>query len=132
MTDEKDFPESLPPVVPPTPVKTVAKQSSAPEHLPVAATIPARFRENVLKGVRICTKCGREGRIVSNNNGVNVFCKCGYHWPISAAAVNPAAPLMPSRGFHKTTLVEPDWDNAYTDPGGMDNESFGPPPKPDK
>ena len=25
MTDEKDFPESLPPVVPPTPVKTVAK-----------------------------------------------------------------------------------------------------------
>ena len=111
--------------VPPLPAP-VQSRSGAPTHLPTAETEPARFRENVIEHGRKCTKCGKLGRVVSNMNGINVFCSCGYHWPISTAPLDPVQPLIPARGFQKHTLVQPDWDNAYTDPGGTVNEPYGP------
>jgi hypothetical protein len=121
MTDDK-APTSLPPV----PSAAKAKGAEAPDHLPLAESQPARFQENVLEHARKCTQCGKLGRVVSNHNGINVFCSCGYHWPISAAPLDPMVPMIPDRGFSKHTLVQPDFDNAWTDPGGMANESFGP------
>jgi hypothetical protein len=71
------------------------------------------FRNN-LEAARKCPGCGRPGRVVSNNNGVNVFCgPCKRHWPISNSPLRPELPGSPQRGLHKVTSVEPDWNIAF-------------------
>lgn len=107
--------------------RRVALRKAAPAHFPQAKTTPARQEENEIPHARRCEKCGRAGRVVSNYTGVSVHCICGYRWPISSSALCPAMPLMPARGFHKHTLIEPDWNAADNEPSpGGSNESFGP------
>lgn len=64
----------------------------------------------------VCQKCGNPGRVVSNSNGVNVFCgPCKIHWPISSAPLAPTMPPIEGRGLKKRTLVDPDWNRAFED-----------------
>jgi len=73
----------------------------------------SHLQENMNKA-RMCPHCGKEGRIVSNQNGVNGFCgPCKRHWPVTSAPLMPESPLAPARGFHKTTVVDPDWNIAF-------------------
>jgi hypothetical protein len=102
------------------------KPVKGPQHFPAGTTAPVRFRENTIEGARRCTKCGKIGRVISNNHGVSVKCVCGYRWPISSSALNPPVPMMPDRGFSKHTVVEPDWNKAFAETGGVVNEPFGP------
>lgn len=70
--------------------------------------------ENPLDKARFCPKCGKEGRIVSNYLGVNVYCNpCKNVWAISAP-LNPVtiSPANIPRGLSKITLVEPDYNMA--------------------
>lgn len=63
---------------------------------------------------RLCPKCSRPGRIVSNNCGVNGHCgPCQIHWPITNSPLRPEVPGSPMRGLHKVTAVEPDWGIAF-------------------
>lgn len=63
---------------------------------------------------RMCPKCNKEGRIVSNYNGVNGFCgPCQIHWPITNSPLRSEVPGLPERGLHKVTAVEPDWSVAF-------------------
>jgi hypothetical protein len=110
------------------PVRRV-EAKSAPTSFPKPAFVPAPQRENKLYNVRMCQKCGREGRVVSNTNGIHIFCQCGFNWPISSSALNPPAPMVPARGLQKTTMVEPDWSRAEEDLGVRSNESIGPKPR---
>jgi hypothetical protein len=106
-----------------------AKTKGAPTHFPKPSNVPAPQVENKLYNVRICQKCGREGRVVSNHNGIHIFCFCGFSWPISSTALNPSAPLVPVRGFSKVTMVEPDFNKAFEEIGTRQNESIGPKPR---
>jgi len=114
--------------VPGKPVRRVVAKG-APTAFPKPDSIPAPQRENKLFNVRNCQKCGREGRVVSNTNGIHVFCQCGFNWPISSSALNPPAPMVPMRGLQKMTVVEPDWGKAADDMGVRSNDSFGPKPR---
>ena len=65
---------------------------------------------------RICEGCGREGRVVSNQWGVNVHCgPCKRHWPIANSPLKPESPAALPRGISKRTSVEPDWNVAFED-----------------
>ena len=81
------------------------------------ATSDSREESNLLANIeanRKCPKCHREGRIVSNNNGVNGFCgPCQIHWPITNSPLRPEIPGSPQRGLHKETSIEPDWSIAF-------------------
>lgn len=69
-----------------------------------------------LDSSRVCSKCGQEGRVVSNELGVNVFCNhCKTHWPVSMAKVQEGAVALMPRGLSKQTLVEPDTSIAFED-----------------
>lgn len=73
----------------------------------------ANLQSNIERA-RKCPKCGRDGRVVSNNCGVNVFCgPCKIHWPIANSPLQPELPLSVPRGLHKETRVEPDWSSAF-------------------
>lgn len=83
---------------------------------PVGAEPPPVVEPNKdpLAEARICPSCGKEGRVVSNYLGTNVFCgPCKRHWPIASSAKNETViPNLP-RGLRKETRVEPDWDMAF-------------------
>lgn len=76
--------------------------------------------------IRICKLCGKEGRIVSNSVGVNVWCQCGNRWPISSTSMSPPFPETLPRGLSKQVLVEPNWDLAFQDVGETPNVKVGP------
>jgi len=93
------------------------KPKTGPESLPEIPTTPleavSKLDANVDKA-RLCPKCGREGRVVSNRLGVNVHCgPCKIHWPITNSPLRPETPSAVPRGFSKHTLVEPDWNMAF-------------------
>jgi len=70
--------------------------------------------QNNFERARNCPKCGKPGRIVSNNCGVNVHCgPCKIHWPISNSPLRPETPGAAPRGLHKETSMEPDWNLAF-------------------
>ncbi len=95
------------------------KPKDGPQSLPAVestnASPPSSLDEN-MKNARICPSCGREGRVVSNRLGVNVYCgPCKRHWPISNGPLRPESPACLPRGFRKQTHVEPNWDAAFDD-----------------
>jgi len=72
-------------------------------------SLSAAFNRN-----RTCPQCGKQGRIVSNNLGVNGHCgPCRIHWPIANSPLRPETPGAAPRGLHKETSVEPDWSLAF-------------------
>lgn len=76
---------------------------------------------------KICDKCGeRASRVASTGSGVTAYCACGYWWAITARPLANSLPMAPPRGLSKETLVEPDWDKAYEDMEGVDNDKVGP------
>ena len=85
------------------------------EDLPELPTIEVQPRQRALDTARKCDKCGKEGRVVSNRNGVRAYCVCGFNWGISLMALQPSLPLTGGRGISKETLVEPDWSLADED-----------------
>jgi len=67
-----------------------------------------------VRDARLCPKCNKPGRVVSNYLGVNVHCgPCKIHWPITNTAMRPEDPAVLPRGFQKRTAVEPDWNIAF-------------------
>jgi len=74
---------------------------------------------------RLCPKCGKEGRTISNSSGLSVFCNhCKFSWPISTTPLDQKEIPVEPRGLRKKTTVEPDWDMAFDDNvGGL----HGPP-----
>jgi hypothetical protein len=126
VTIPSGLPKSGAPLPPP-----VRKGDKKPTGLPVVNSHRAAHQENQIPNVRFCKKCreeGRgevEGRVVSNSLGVNVYCRCGYQWPISSAALAPAMPDTMPRGLRKETWVEPDWNLAFEDLGDR-NDKVGP------
>ena len=99
---------------------TDQKKRFADEHniedLPELPTVEVQPRSRALDTARKCDKCGKEGRVVSNRDGVRVYCTCGYNWGISLSALRPNLPVgQSSRGISKETLVEPDWTLADED-----------------
>jgi len=109
--------------------RTIQKRpkKKKPTHLPrpgaQAAGSPAQL---AAKNVRICKSCGKEGRVVSNSVGVNVWCQCGNRWPISSSPVAPPMVEQLPRGLSKQTLVEPDWELAYRETGDTPDGKIGP------
>jgi hypothetical protein len=76
---------------------------------------------------RTCDKCGNtEPRVSSGSTGVTAYCSCGHWWPIASQSLGGSLPIMPPRGLSKQTLVEPDWDKAYEDMEGVNNDEVGP------
>jgi hypothetical protein len=62
---------------------------------------------------RFCSDCGNEGRVVSNSNGVNVYCgPCKKHWPVSSRPFGGGDAASVPRGLSKHTWIEPEWDKA--------------------
>jgi hypothetical protein len=83
--------------------------------------------KSALDRSRICPKCEKEGRVISNSTGLSVFCNpCKWSWPISSAALDPVLPMTPARGLERKTLAEPNWDMAYEQDIGAEH---GPPDK---
>jgi len=77
--------------------------------------------------VKICDKCGKRAtRVASNSGGVTAYCACGHWWAISTRPLANSMPMAPPRGLSKETLVEPDWDKAYEDMEGVNNDKVGP------
>lgn len=77
--------------------------------------------DSALQKARLCPGCGKEGRVVSNRLGVNVYCgPCKRHWPVTNGPLRPETPVSVPRGFRKQTLVEPNWDLAFDDIQGPD------------
>ena len=69
---------------------------------------------NSITNGRICNKCGKEGRIVSNYLGINVHCDtCKTCWPIGGAIHNYDIAVSMPRGLAKRTLIEPDISIAF-------------------
>lgn len=112
MSDEK--PGGLPPIV--------DVDETTPETLPPVAKSHGKTN---LDGNRNCPRCGEEGRPISNELGLSVFCNaCKFSWPISSAPLGGVQPMTPVRGIRKKTVVEPDWDIAFDNNFGEDH---GPP-----
>jgi hypothetical protein len=85
-----------------------------PEPVPNTDSLHEASLQALLDKSRKCPKCGKEGRIVSNNNGVNGFCgPCQIHWPVTNSPLRGEVPGSPQRGLHKETSVEPDWNIAF-------------------
>lgn len=76
--------------------------------------VPVPVNNDPLAAARICPSCGKEGRVVSNHLGTNVFCgPCKRHWPIASGSKQEMIiPNLP-RGLRKETRIEPDWDMAF-------------------
>jgi hypothetical protein len=101
MSKDNDKPAGLPPVA----------KKSAPDSLPPIAK--SQLSSN-LDGNRNCPKCGQEGRSISNQFGLSMFCNaCKFHWPISSTPIGGLVVPTPGRGLRKQTLVQPDWDIAF-------------------
>ena len=104
--------------------------SRRPKGLPLIGYKAALDNRPVFERARICPYChsGKGVRIVSNQNGVNAICgPCKKHWPISAVSMSKEVPMTMPRGFHKKTLVEPNWDRAYDEIlEDVTNELVGP------
>ena len=77
--------------------------------------VQARKPKSNLDNSRVCEKCGNEGRVVSNDLGVNVHCNvCKRWWPISGTrAPDKRMPLTAPRGLSKQTRVTPDVSIAF-------------------
>jgi hypothetical protein len=98
--------------------------SDAPTGLP---PVEQHTGQSALDRNRLCPKCGKEGRTVSNSSGLSVFCNpCKFSWPISTAPLDPKEVVTAPRGLRKKTLVEPDWDMAFDENIGGQS---GPPKK---
>lgn len=111
-----DKPKSLPRVLG---GRKSPRGPSAPTKLPSRKEIDAKETAQLdanLRNMRLCPTCKREGRVVSNTLGVNVYCgPCKIHWPIANTPLLPEAPILMPRGISKQTHVEPDWNMAYDD-----------------
>jgi hypothetical protein len=96
------------------PVGEQKVDTNKPEGLP---SIPESRRRSALDRLRICPKCNKEGRVVSNSLGRSVTCNpCKFSWPISTLPMDQMTkPEDTLRGLSKQTVVEPDWDMAYDD-----------------
>jgi hypothetical protein len=83
-----------------------------PEDLPRVQSAPVA---NNLDQFRVCRKCGVEGRVVSNDLGVNVYCQqCKDFWPVSGCrAPDKRMPLSAPRGLSKQSRAEPDVSVAF-------------------
>ena len=92
---------------------------TGPQGLPAVRDVELKdisHLDDNVRRARICQGCGRKGRVVSNQLGVNVHCgPCKRHWPITNGPVQPETPMSIPRGFSKQTHVEPNWDSAYDD-----------------
>jgi len=76
--------------------------------------IPGGPNLSAVSKARICQKCGKEGRVISNNHGVFVKCyPCNVFWPVSSSVLGGHDAVALPRGLKKETLVEPNWDKAY-------------------
>jgi len=85
---------------------------AAPDSLPPIVT-GELSAQKVIDDNRTCNKCGKEGRVISNNLGVNVFCNtCKRWWPISTTSKKIDIPYTQGRGLRKMTYVPPDWDKV--------------------
>ena len=105
-------------VPPKGPIKGLPLPPAGPTGLPEVRTKLESLAESNLQAnidrARLCPKCNKPGRVVSNYNGVNVFCgPCKIHWGISNAPLQPESPQSMPRGLHKETYVEPDWTIAF-------------------
>jgi hypothetical protein len=89
-----------------------------------AAAAQQQAPHSISTNARICTKCGQEGRVVRNGGMKFMYCNpCKVHWPVGPAHTPAPVPVASeARGFHKQTLLEPDWGLAYQDD---DDESEG-------
>jgi hypothetical protein len=105
----KGAPKGLPPV------KTGAETSAIaglvedrPRVVPGGRNFPA------INKARMCKTCGKEGRVITNSNGVFVKCHpCNSYWPVAPAIVGIGDAEVRPRGLSKETQVEPDWDKAF-------------------
>ena len=96
------------------PITGLPRPIGLPESVATSDSREEANLQALIDGSRKCPKCGKTGRIVSNNNGVNGFCgPCQIHWPITNSPLRPEVPGAPMRGLHKETNVEPDWNIAF-------------------
>lgn len=83
---------------------------------PASRPIDDESLDNAVDRSRMCPKCGKPGRIVSNHLGVIGHCgPCKFHWPITNGPLRPELPVSIPRGISKQTHVEPDWNFAFED-----------------
>jgi hypothetical protein len=89
-----------------------------PKSLPAVEGAASREQIGLTKFQKatVCDSCGQDGRVVSNRNGVTVYCgPCKKSWGISSAPLVQEVPATMERGLRKRTLVEPDWSKAQED-----------------
>lgn len=96
-----------------------------PKGLPPVKRIAS---EDNREAVRFCSQCKQEGRVISNQYGIHIYCNtCKKWWPISSSPLTSTALPSPMRGLSKVTLVEPDWNMAFEPSSGdVTNEQVGP------
>jgi len=102
---------------------------ATPSALPLPQTKEPESEISAIERTRSCEKCGKPGRLVSNQYGLHAYCVCGNDWPISSTPLRPNVPLSPMRGITKITSVEPDWDIAFREIGDTPNDKIGPKPR---
>jgi len=100
-----------------------------PAALPLPKTKEPASEVSAIDRNRECEKCGKTGRMVSNQYGLHAYCLCGHDWPIASTPLRPNVPLMSMRGISKITSVEPDWDLAFREIGDIPNDKIGPKPR---
>lgn len=103
--------------------------SKTPTGLPEADPTETQTEDPAIQSakVRVCNVCGKgNARISSNYSGVAAHCTCGNSWPLASSSLAPSFPVAPDRGLSKQTLVEPNWDLAFEDLEGENNEQVGP------
>lgn len=85
------------------------------EEVPELPEVQQKRGPSALDKSRICQTCGNEGRVVSNQWGVNVHCgHCKTSWPVSGARQpDSRLPLSAPRGLSKQTRVAPDVSIAF-------------------
>ena len=97
--------------------KGLPKPKSKLESLPPVQEVDnseESFLDANVAAARLCPKCNKPGRVVSNHLGVNAHCgPCKMHWPITNTPLRPESPSVIPRGFSKKTMVEPDWNIAF-------------------
>ena len=103
--------------------------NTAPPPLPLPKTLSSSEEASAIDRRRACEKCGKDGRVVSNQYGVHVFCVCGNDWPISSTPLRPNIQPSSARGLSKVTSVEPDWEMAFREIGEIPNGQIGPKPR---
>jgi hypothetical protein len=81
---------------------------------PTTNSLEEQRIQKLLDASRMCPKCNREGRVVSNYLGVNAHCgPCGIHWPVTNSPLHGETVGSTPRGLSKVTSVEPDWNIAF-------------------